>query len=59
MKNNAPDRIVSLVPQFAAFVQNDVHFDNLFVSFQNIKPTLFQYQEAEFKHVTCENLSRI
>lgn len=59
LHTNAPYRIVSLVPQFASFVQNDVHFDNLFVSFQSIKPTLSQYKKAELKHVTCENLSRI
>ena len=59
LKNNAPYRIVSLVPQFAAYVQDDVHFDNVFVSFQNVNPTLDQYQELVIRRTACGEVTRI
>lgn len=59
LKNDAPYRIVSLVPQFSALVKGDVPFDNVFVSFQNVRPTLTQYQEIKFKQVACEDITRV
>ena len=59
LQNSASYRVVSLVPQFTAYIKNDLHFDNVFVSFQSLKPTLRQYQELVFKRVTCEDITRI
>ena len=59
LQNDAPYPIVSLVPQFAVHIKNDILFDNVFIPFQNIKPTLSQYQKLVFKRVTCEEITRI
>ena len=59
LQNNADYRIISLVPQFAAYLAGDVRFDNQFVSFQDIKPTLSQYQELEFRKVSCQDIARV
>ena len=59
LQNDAPYPIVSLVPQFAAHIKDDILFDNVFIPFQNIKPTLSQYQKLIFKRVTCEEITRV
>jgi len=59
LQNDAPYPILNFVPQFEAHIKDDVIFDNVFMSFQNIKPTLNQYQEVVFKRVACEEITRI
>ncbi len=59
LQNDAPYPILNFVPQFEAHIKDDVLFDNVFVSFQGIKPTLSQYQELVFKRVVCEEITRI
>lgn len=59
LHNKASYRIVSIVPQFAAYLVGDIRFDNVFVSFQDVKPTLSQYQELEFRKVSCVQLSHV
>ncbi len=59
LQNDAPYPILNFVPQFQARIKDDVLFDNVFVSFQNIKPTLRQYQELVFKRVVCEEITRV
>ena len=59
MHNNTDFLIVSLVPQFTAYLAGDVEYENVFQGFQGIKPTRTQFQELSFSLIKCADITRI
>ena len=59
LHNSATYAIVSLVPQFAAFVGDGVSFQTVFVPFSNVKPTLSQYQRLTFERISCQEITSV
>jgi hypothetical protein len=59
LHNGASYTIASLVPQFEAFVGNEVGFQTVFVPFSDVKPTLSQYQRFEFQRISCEEITSV
>ncbi len=59
LKNNMKVQIRSIVPKFSAFTQEDVLYETVFKSFQQIKPTRDQYQEIRFTGVKCPDIAYV
>lgn len=59
LHNEASYTIVSLVPQFAAFVGDGVSFQTVFVPFSNVKPTLSQHRRLRFERISCEEITSV
>jgi len=59
LHNDASYPVVSLVLQFEALVGDGVPFDNAFVAFHGIKPTLSQYKALAFERLACGDITGI
>lgn len=53
LTNELGYEIKSLVPQFTAFTEGGVAYQTVFQSFYDLKPTVSQYQEIEFRGIDC------
>ena len=59
LHNDAGYLVTSLVLQFEAQVGDGVAFDNEFVGFASIKPTLDQYRSLAFERLACKDIAAI
>lgn len=59
LQNDTGFLIYNLVPQFTAYIESDVNYENVFRGFQRIKPMRSQFQELKFSRIKCDEITRI
>lgn len=59
LTNRKAKYIRNLGLEFTAYTKDDVGFDTIIIGFHGIKPTQYQYQDAIFEGISCENISHI
>ncbi|HPE80131.1 MAG TPA: hypothetical protein PKZ35_08975 [Gammaproteobacteria bacterium] len=59
LQNNLSAQIRSLVLRFTAFKGSDIPFETVSRGYSYIKPTASQYQEINFRGITCDEITSI
>jgi hypothetical protein len=57
LNNELPEQIRTLVLRFTAVKSGGIEFDTVSRGFSYIKPTASQYQEIDFRGITCAEIS--
>lgn len=59
IQNDLSAQIRSLVLRFTAYKGGDTEFETVSRGFSFIKPTLSQYQEIQFRGITCDEITSV
>lgn len=59
MTNHMESQIRTLVLRFTAFKQGDIPFETVSRGYSFIKPTTDQYQEIQFRGITCDEIDKV
>lgn len=59
LTNRKADFIRNLGLEFTAYINKDVSFDTIIIGFHGIKPTQYQYRDAIFEGINCQNIDHI
>jgi hypothetical protein len=59
LQNNLSAHIRSLVLRFTAYKGEDIQFETVSRGFSFLKPTLSQYQEIQFRGITCDEITSV
>lgn len=56
LQNNTPETIRSLVLRFTAYIDGNITFETVSRGFTFIRPTLSQFQEIDFRGISCDEI---
>ncbi len=56
LENRLAVDIRTLVPQFSAYIDGNIHFQTVSKEFLRIRPTLSQYREVIFTNIQCRDI---
>ena len=56
LENHLAVDISTLVPQFSAYIGENIRFQTVFKEFSRIRPTLTQYREILFTNIACRDI---
>lgn len=59
LQNNTPETIRSLVLRFTAYIDGNILFETVSRGFTFVRPTLGQFQEIDFRGITCDEIKSI
>lgn len=56
LTNNTRSEVESLIPQFSAFIRDNIRYDTVYMAFASINPTRYQYREISFLGIACGDI---
>lgn len=59
LTNNTRSEVKSLIPQFSAFIQDNIRYDTVYMAFASINPTRYQYREISFFGIACADIVHV